>query len=48
MVVGDLAPLAATLVERVKEGPSGLRSTVLFETHLDALQGVGQPERFVF
>ena len=48
VVVGDLAPLAATLVERVKEGPSGLRSTVLFETHLDALQGVGQPERFVF
>ena len=48
VVVGDLAPLAATLVERVKEGPSGLHSTVLFETHLDALQGVGQPERFVF
>lgn len=48
VVVGDLAPLAATLVERVKEGPNGLRSTVLFETHLDALQGVGQPERFVF
>lgn len=48
VVVGDLAPLAATLVERIKEGASGLRSTVLFETHLDALQGVGQPERFVF
>lgn len=48
VVVGDLAPLAATLVERIKEGVSGLRSTVLFETHLDALQGVGQPERFVF
>ena len=48
VVVGDLAPLAATLVERVKEGPSGPGAALrCFETHLDAARR-GQPERFCF